>query len=82
MFRKKKRSFIIMDGSDKDYVKEIRALCKMIMGRVRIKIRKLDGSHPTMKVVTIKTNNCRNWHDLRKILERDHSEQCVFDAPL
>ena len=85
----KERSFLIMDGSDKNYVKEIKSLCKMYIGRSwiinnlfgRIKIRRLDRNHPTMKVVTIRSTY-RPFSDLRKTLERDHSEQCVFDAPL
>lgn len=80
--KKEKRSFVIMDGSDKDYVNEIKCLSKMVIGKFRrIKIRKLDRNHPTMKVVTIRSGY-RQWNELRKILERDHSEQCVFDAPL
>lgn len=78
----KKRSFVIMDGSDKNYVNEIKGLSKMIIGKFRrIKIRKLDRNHPTMKVVTIRSGY-RQWCELRKILERDHSDNCVFDAPL
>lgn len=82
MFGRKKRKFVIMDGSDVNYVNEIKGLSKMIIGRfTRIKIRKIDRDHPTMKVVSIRSGY-RQWHELRKILERDHSEQCVFDAPL
>ena len=80
--KKKERRFIIMDGSDDKYVNEIKGLSKMIIGRFgRIKIQKMDRNHPTMKVVTIRSEY-RQWSELRKILERDHSEQCVFDAPL
>lgn len=86
---KKKRSFIIMDGSDKNYVKEVRSLCEMFIGQSwiintlfgRIKVRRLDRNHPTMKVVTIKSGY-RPWSELRKLLEQDHAGQCVFDAPL
>lgn len=86
---KKERSFIIMDGSDKNYVKEVRSLCEMIIGKSRIinilfgriRVRRLDRNHPTMKVVTVRSTY-RPWSELRKLLERDHSGQCVFDAPL
>jgi hypothetical protein len=78
----KKRKFVIMDGSDVQYVNEIKGLSKMVIGRFkRIKIRKIDRDHPTMKVVTIRSGY-RKWSELRKIIERDHSEQCIFDAPL
>lgn len=78
----KKRKFVIMDGSDVQYVNEIKGLAKMVIGRFkRIKIRKIDRDHPTMKVVTIRSGY-RKWSELRKIIERDHSEQCIFDASL
>lgn len=77
----KKRSFLIMDGSDKNYVNEVRSLCKMYIRKSRIKVRRFDKDHPTMKIVTIKSKY-RPYSELRKTLERDHSGQCVFDAPL
>lgn len=89
MLDKMERSFIIMDGSDKRYVKEIRSLAEMFIGKSwiinnlfgRIKIRRLDRNHPAMKVVTIRSGY-RQWFELRKLLERDHEAQCVFDAVL
>lgn len=87
--KKKERSFLIMDGSDKKFVKEIKSLSEMFVCRSRIinalfgriKVRSLDANHPTMKVVTIKSGY-RSWSDLRKLLEKNYAEQCVFDAPL
>lgn len=89
MLGNKKRTFVIMDGSDKDFVKGIRGLAEMCIGRSwiinnlfgRIRVRRLDKQHPTMKVVSIRSGY-RQWYELRKILERDYPEQCVFDAPL
>lgn len=90
MFGEKKvRRFVIMDGSDKDFVQNIRGLAEMYVCKSkilniltgRIKIRRLDKQHPTMKVVKVKSGY-RQWSELRKILERDYSAQCVFDAPL
>lgn len=85
----KKRRFVIMDGSDKDFVQNIKGLAEMYVCKSRIinfltgkiRIRRLDKQHPTMKVVTIRSTY-RDWSELRKLLERDYSEQCVFDAPL
>lgn len=90
MFGKKKiRHFVIMDGSDKEFVQCIRGLTEMYIGKSRImnilfgriRIRRLDRRHPTMLVVTVRSTN-RPWTELRKVLERDYPEQCVFNAPL
>lgn len=81
----RERRFVVMDGSDKRFLKEIIGVVEMIVGRPlvfkkrKIKYQALDRSHPTMMVFTIRTNYA-NWSQLRKILEKVYPEQCVFDA--
>ena len=86
---KKERKFVVMDGSDKRFMKEVIGVAEMVTGNTHwfnkiirnIKCRALDRNHPTMKVVTIKSNY-RNFDELRKILEKQYPTQCVFDAVL
>lgn len=77
----KERSFIIMDGSDNRFLEEIKGLAKMVIGHGRVKIRNLDKTHPTMKVVYVRSGYA-DYDYLRKLLEREYPAQCVFDAPL
>lgn len=82
MFGERKvRRFLIMDGSDIRFLEEIKGLAKMVIGHGRVKIRKLAKTHPTMKVVAVKSGY-RQWTEIRKLLEELYPEQCVFDAPL
>lgn len=86
MFKdKRERRFVVMDGSDKRFLKEIIGVVEMVVGRPlvfkkrRIKYQALNKSHPTMMVFTIRSNYSA-WSQLRKILEKVYPEQCVFDA--
>lgn len=89
MFEKDKtRKFLVWDGSDKRFVSEVIGVAEMVTGYThwynklgRIKCHRLDRNHPTMKVITIKSGY-REFDSLRKILERDHSDNVCFDAPL
>ena len=91
MFGNKKRNFVVMDGSDKNFVREIIGNCEMCIGRPRfnilkkifrqIRYRSLDKDHPTMLVFTIKSNYA-DWDLLRKNLTMNYPAQVVFDAPL
>ena len=88
---RKKRKFVVMDGSDKKFLEEIIGNCEMIIGRPRfgimkrlfgmIRYRRLDKNHPTMMVFTIKSNYA-DWDLLRKNLTRNYPAQVVFDAVL
>lgn len=85
--RKEKRQFVVMDGSDKRFVKEVIGITEMCVGRPlifkkrKIKYQPLTGSHPTMLVFTIRSDY-RSWNNLRRILVKNYPEQCVFGAPL
>lgn len=86
---KKERNFVIMDGSNRRFVKEIISIVEMETGNMHwfnklkrnIKCRALDRNHPTMKVVTIK-GYYQDFDELRRVLTRDYPAQCIFDAPL
>lgn len=86
MFEKKKvRRFVIMDGSDKRFLKEIMGVVEMSVGRPlifkkrRIRCQRLNKSHPTMIVFTIRSRY-EQFRQIRTILEKVYPEQCVFDA--
>lgn len=89
MFGKnKERCFLIMDGSDKNFVKEVIGVVEMMTGNTHwfdkirnIKCCVLDKTHPTMKVIKVKSGY-RQFSEARKLLETRYPEQCVFDAPL
>lgn len=88
MFEKKKiRKFVIMDGSDKKFIKEIIGVIEMSVGRPlifekrRIRCQRLNKSHPTMLVFTIRSRY-DEFRQVRMILEKLYPEQCLFDAPL
>lgn len=82
---KKKRKFVVMDGSDKRFMKEVTGVVEMVTGKTRwfnrVRPRALDRNHPTMKVITVKSGY-RYFDAIRHILERDYPEQCVFDVVL
>lgn len=90
MFRRKElkeRKFVVMDGSDKRFVREIIGVIEMIMGKPgmfnkrKIKHQRMAKDLPTMRVFTI-TSDYRRWSVLREILEKHYPEQCIFGAPL
>lgn len=85
MFGNKVRKFVVMDGSNKRFLNEIIGLVEMCTGKSykfrSIKCKKIDRDHPTMMVVSFKTNY-RQFDYLRKLLTKTYPEQCVFDAPL
>lgn len=88
MFGKmEERRFVVMDGSDKRFVKEIIGVSEMIMGKSglfnkrKIKYQPMSRNCPTMLVFTI-TSDYRHWDVLRRILEKQYPAQCVFGAPL
>ena len=90
MFEKKqKRNFVVMDGSDKNFVKEVIGVVEMTTGNTHwfdklkrnIRCKRLDKSHPTMKVITVKSHY-RDFDAARKILTNVYPEQCVFDVQL
>ena len=86
---KKKRSFVVMDGSDKGFMDQIIGVAEMVTGNMRfidkikgnVKYRMLDRNHPTMKVVTVKSDY-KSFDEMRKILEKKFPEQVCFDAVL
>lgn len=85
----KERKFVIMDGSDKNFIKAVISIVEMVTNRLhwyqklsrRIRCRALDKNHPTMKVITVRSNY-RQFDELRKILTRVYPAQCVFDVEL
>lgn len=83
----KERKFVVMDGSNKRFLKEIIGVIEMTVGKPnifngkKIKYQRLNPDHPTMMVFTIKSDY-RSWSMARKILEKQYPEQCVFTAPL
>lgn len=83
----KERKFVVMDGSDKRFVKEIIGVIEMTVGKPRIfngkkiKYQRMNPDHPTMLVFTVKSNY-RSWDMMRRILEKQYPAQCVFTAPL
>lgn len=90
MFGKKvERNFVVMDGSDKHFMKEVIGVTEMVTGNTRwinrlrknIKCRALDRNHPTMKVVTVRSGY-RKFNELRKMLTEKYPAQCVFDVEL
>ena len=83
--RKEKRSFVVMDGSDPRFMKEVIGIAEMMTDKTRwfnkIRSRKLDKSHPTMRVVTIKCDY-ESFDRLRLLLTKHYPEQCIFDVVL
>lgn len=82
---KEKRSFVVMDGSDPRFMKEIIGVAEMMTGKThwfnKIRPRKLDKSHPTMKVISIKCG-FEQFYRLQSILTCLYPEQCIFDVNL
>lgn len=81
--RKEKRSFIVMDGSDPRFMREVIGTAEMMTGKThwfnRIRSRKLDKAHPTMRVITIKCGY-EDFDNLRKTLIDVYPEQFTFDV--
>ena len=82
---KKERKFVVMDGSDKRFLKEVTGVVEMATGKThwfnRVRPRVLDRNHPTMKVIAVKSGY-QQFDTIRHILERDYPEQCIFDVAL
>ena len=83
--RKEKRSFVVMDGSDPRFMKEVVGTAEMMTGKThwfnKIRPRKLDKQHPTMKVITIKCGY-EEFDRLRLLLTEQYLEQCIFGVVL
>ena len=86
---KKERNFVIMDGSDKKFVKEVIGVTEMVTGNTHwfnrlmknIKCCAMDRNHPTMKVITVRSNY-KQFDQLRTVLTNKYPEQCIFDVVL
>ena len=83
--RKEKRNVVIMDGSRKELVNDIKSIVEMFTGRRRwfnrIRPKKLDKKHPTMIVMEFKMNS-DDFECLKRLLEREHPAQCSYDVIL
>jgi hypothetical protein len=87
----KERYFLIMDGSDKNFVRNIIGYVEMAVGNIfwynklkwfkRVKCHNLDRNHPSIKVVTVKSTY-RDYCEVRKFLTEKYPEQCIFDVNL
>lgn len=83
--RKEKRSFVVMDGSDPRFMKEVIGTAEMMTGKThwfnKIRSRKLDKQHPTMRVISIKCGY-EEFDRLRLLLTEQYPEQCIFGVAL
>lgn len=83
--KKDKRNVVIMDASRKEMLNDIKSVVEMFTGRTkwfnRIRPKKLDKNHPTMKIIKFKMNK-DDFACLKRLLEHEHPGQCSYDVVL
>lgn len=74
---------VIMDGSDRRTVREIMRLIDAVSGTKhgKAKCRRLDGKHPTAKVIISKSTG-RVYDKIREILDERYPGLCIYNPPM
>lgn len=83
MFGYKKYVTVIMDGSDRYVVREILGIVNMVTKRRfgKMRCRKLDSNHPTMKIIKTWTN-AETYRQMRRTIELQYPGLCAFDVTI
>lgn len=81
MFGYKKYVTVIMDGTDRRIVREIIGIINMMCNRRlgKMKCRKLDANHATMKVIDVYTS-AEMYRQTRRLIEKAYPGLCIFDV--
>ena len=81
MFGYKNYVTVIMDGSDRKVVRDVIGIINMMCNRRfrKMRCRKLDAGHPTMKVIRTYTS-AETYRQTRLLIEKVYPGLCTFDA--
>lgn len=77
--RNKNHNVVIMDGTNKNVVKDIMHRMRYVLGGRGIQISHLDEEHPNMIVLAYRGSTIESW-DVEEEVNLKYPALCSFDA--